>query len=135
MASAIYMQGKVYAICGRTNDGVSSTIEKIDLASSGSPLPFWQIIMLGNNDLLRPRFDSAVAQLNDYEFAILGGFDAHLERLGDIFTFAADHDTLERRVEESSIWNIFGRQFKFYCCRNQSTMVTTNTVAAVVYSD
>ena len=73
-----------------------------------------------------------MAQLNDYEFAILGGWDGS-DRLGDIFIFAVDRDTLERRVEnkESSFWDFFGGQIKFECDYIQSTMVTIDTVAVV----
>ena len=60
-----------------------------------------------------------MAQLNDYEFAILGGNDIS-DRTSDIFTFAVDRDSLEKN---SSFWNIFSDQFKFDCLYNQSTMV------------
>lgn len=83
------MGRKAFVICGTNNiKGCLNSIEKFDFASSKG---YWQTIQIGNNDVLTPRYDTGVAQLNDTEFVILGGADT-----GDIFTFDVETSELVR---------------------------------------
>ena len=95
----------IFVFCGKSSASCRqslNTIERLNLTSSNSSRrsqSYWQLIRQ-NQANLAPRYQPAVAQISQYEVAILGGWSnqAH-KRLGDVVYFDTRSHACVRRFE------------------------------------
>ena len=118
--SACTLNGIVYVFCGCEYIDYFNSIEMISESSLlANATTLWQLIDVAEN-ILTPRYNTAVAPLNDTEIAILGGS----YRFSDVIVF----NTTTKTCQKVSA----GGDYKFYAAGNQCVQAGINKVVALV---